>query len=304
MKQQVQDAADDERHGDGEDPRKDDALGRDPFHRLHTVGEAHADDATSDGVRRADRDAEEGGGDEGGGAGKLGREATHGCDLGQAAAHGLDDVLAADEDTQRHDDITDNSQCVRDMEALAAVVEVANESLHLGADAFRGEHAGHQHSDDTHGLGRVVGAVADAEGRRGEVLQHLEDLVDSLSRAVLEEPQEDAFEEETQEQANERGEYDERQGDDDGRHVQHVAAVDEPSRSNDAADEGVRGGDGHAALGADGHPDGGADEGRQNEVGVDDTLVSEVGHGVTHGKLLVEDQPDENKGHKLPERGP
>ena len=60
------------------------------------------------------------------------------------------------------------------MEGLAAVVEVADERLHLGADAFGSEHAGHQHGDDTHGLRRVVGAMTDAESRRGKVLQDFE----------------------------------------------------------------------------------------------------------------------------------
>ncbi len=304
MEQKVKHAADNQRHGDGEDPRQDNAFGGDPFHRLHTVGEAHTDDAASDGVCRADRDAEERGGDEGGGTSKLSREATHGRDLGQAAAHGLDDVFAANQDAQRHDDIAYDGKGVGDVEGLAAVVEVADELTHLGADALRGEHAGHQHGDDTHGLGRVVGAVTHAEGRRREVLQHLEDLVDAFAGAVLEDPQEDALEEETQEQAEERRQHDEGQGDEDRCHVEYRAAVDEPCRTDDATDEGVRGRDGHAVLGADPYPDGGADEGRQDEVGVNDALFGEVGHGVTHGKLLVENQPDENECHELPERGP
>ena len=228
MEQQVKQAGDDERHRDGEDPRKDDAFGGDPFHRLHAVGESHADDATGDGVRRADRDTEERGGNQRCGTGKLSREASDGRDLGQAAAHGLDDVFAANQDAQRHDDIAHDGKGVGDVEGLAAVVEVADEITHLGADALCGEHAGHQHGDDTHGLGCVVGAVAHAEGRRREVLQHLEDLVDAFAGAVLEDSQEDTLEEETQEQADERRQHDEGQGDEDGRHVEHRAAVDKP----------------------------------------------------------------------------
>ena len=304
MKQQVQNAADDQRHGDGEDPRQDDALGSDPFHRLQSVGEAHADDTAGDGVRRADRDAEERSGYQGGGTGKFSREASDRRNFRQAAAHGLDDVFSADQDAERHDDITDDSQRIRDMEGLAAVVEVADEGLHLGADTLRGEHAGHQHGDDAHGLGRVVGAVADAEGRRREMLQHLEDFVDTLARLVLAYLQKDAFKEEAQEQADERGEDDEGQGDEDGRHVEHRAAVDKPCRSDDAADKGMRGGDGHAAFGADSDPNGRSYEGGEDQIRVDDVLVGEVGHGVTHGELLVEDQSDENEGHELPKRSP
>ena len=190
------------------------------------------------------------------------------------------------------------------MEGLAAVVEVADEVLHALSDAFGGEDAGHQHGDDTHGLGRVVGAVADAECRCREMLQHFEDFVDVLARAVLEKSQEDAFEEESQEQSDERRQDDEGQCEQDGLHVQHCATVDEPGCADDAADEGMRGGDGHAVAGADGHPDGGAYQGRQDQVGVDDILVGEVGHGVTHGELLVEHQPDDDEGGELPERGP
>ena len=81
---------------------------------------------------------------------------------------------------------------------------VADERLHLWADAFGSEYTGHQYGDDTHGFRCVIGTMTDAECSRRKVLQYFEDFVDLFSCRVLEDSQEKAFEEEAQKQTNQR----------------------------------------------------------------------------------------------------
>src|SRR5207247_11274300 len=80
---------------DREDPGNNDAACDAPTNGGEPTRGADANDCAGDGVRGADRNAEQRVANDGEAAGGFGGEAAEGSELGDALAHGLDDGPAA-----------------------------------------------------------------------------------------------------------------------------------------------------------------------------------------------------------------
>src|SRR5256885_6564975 len=204
--------------GDGEDPGHDDAARNAPTNGGEPTRGADADDCAGDGVRGADRNAEERVADDGEATGGFGGEASEGRELGDALAHGLDDAPAAGHRAAAHGEIAADDDPVRNFEV-------------------RQKAPGHKRSgDDAHAFLRVVKAVAEAEERRGNELEAAEPAVDSLRAHAADDPTGDDREKSGKAQADDGREEDEQDGLD-------------PAAENKRAEAGV--GDGSATVTAE-----------------------------------------------------
>src|SRR5579871_338889 len=198
--------------GDGEEPGPDDARGDAPLDAGQLGGRrADADDRAGDGVRRRDRDAGEGGEEEGEGAGGLRAEAADRLEARDLHPHRLDDPPAAERGADAHRQVAGED----DPEGARVEDGDVDVLLHHAAGDQDGD-------DDAHRLLRVVAAVAERVERGGEQLPAAEAAVDDGGAPATEQPVQRQHHREADAEADQRGEDDELGGLDQLRPAQRV----------------------------------------------------------------------------------
>ena len=266
--EEIHDARHDGRGRQREEPRGDDAARDAPANRGETLRATHAHDRRRHDLRRRDGGVDDVGAQvqDRGGHG-LGGEAASRIQVDDLAANGAHDAPTAGHRAQR------NRRGARELHPQG--------NVHFASDGIEdvmrlAVAAGHQrHDDDAHRLLRVLDAVAQGHGGRGDALGGTETTHRAVVLRLAQQPQDEFHDEVSDDEADDGG--GEHRDDDvaDNAFPEHLRTAEE-ARADHAADEGVRRGRGQAEPPGDQVPDAGAQQGGQDD---DQALLLHVGRG-------------------------
>ncbi len=239
-------------------------------------------------MRGRDGNAQQGGHEQRDRAAGLGAKAPHGLELGDLLPHGLDDAPAAEHGAERNggvaaDDGPDGRRGV------------------AGRGVARGDQ---QQPDDADGLLRVVAAVPQAVGTRGDELQPAKPPVHAARARAAEYPRHGDHHQRAEDETEQRREKDEGHGLENAGGDQRAGARLGHDGADDAADQRVRRAARDAVVPGDDVPGDGAHQGAEDDVGVhhprlDDALAD----GGRHAQVEDEDGDEVEEGgehHRLP----